>query len=93
MHMRDAIDEEVKKLREDMERKCDMSAVLNMPTTLSLRHCAMSANYTEERQNSRRFDLRCFQQNSHGVQNSTAPLFNLFHILSLTPRALIRRPA
>jgi hypothetical protein len=49
MHMRDAIDEEVKKLREDMERKCDMSAVLNMPTTLSLRHCAMSANYTKER--------------------------------------------
>ena len=29
MHMRDAIDEEVKKLLEDMERKCSMSAVLN----------------------------------------------------------------
>ena len=38
MHMRDAIDEEVKKLREDMERKCDMSAVLNGAETLSLRH-------------------------------------------------------
>ena len=29
MHMRDEIDEEVKKLLEDMERKCNMSAVLN----------------------------------------------------------------
>jgi len=29
MDMRDEIDEEVKKLLEDMERKCDMSAVLN----------------------------------------------------------------
>ena len=29
MHMRDEIDEEVKKLLEDMERKCDLAAVLN----------------------------------------------------------------
>jgi len=38
MDMRDEIDEEVKKLLEDMERKCDMSAVLNGAETLSLRH-------------------------------------------------------
>ena len=38
MDMRDEIDEEVKRLLEDMGRKCDMSAVLNGAETLSLRH-------------------------------------------------------
>jgi hypothetical protein len=51
MDMRDEIDEEVKKLLEDMERKCDAicQPCSTVRKTLSLRHCAMSANYMKGR--------------------------------------------
>ena len=45
MYMRDEIDEEVKKLLEDMERKCDMSAALNDAEDSVAQAFAMSANY------------------------------------------------